>query len=150
MSIIQTMSFNWLPRLSPYAKAQNWRTHQQALNQQSMDILTIAGDSLLTAAANRISGRSNLAAQAALDRINAAANAKSNAVQRSSTDTTTSSSSSTSSPWVSLPDGSSVYIDPSTYLAGGSKINLDAGTLILSDGTVIDTTTGLKKVDVTT
>jgi hypothetical protein len=144
------MSFNWLPRISPYAQAQQWTARQAAFRLDAEDVLSALSDKLSTAATDQISGLANLAAQAALDRINAAVKAKAAQAQSSSTDTTLSNFPSDPNPnSVNLPDGSTIQVDTSTYLAGGSKINLAAGTLTLPDGTVIDAKTGAKKVDVT-
>jgi len=142
------MSFNWLPRISSYAQAQQWTARQQALRQDADDVLSALSDKLSSAAADQYSGIATLAAQAALDRINAATKAKAAQAHASTDDAFTANSSSDRNS-VNLPDGSTINVDTSTYLAGGSKINLDAGTLTLSDGTVIDTATGVKKVDVT-
>ena len=91
----------------------------------------------------------NLAAQAALTRTQAAANAKVKSVLGSSSSTSVSPIKSGNSSSLTLPDGTAINEDPTMYLPGGSKLNLNAGTLTLSNGTVIDTTTGLKKVDLT-
>ena len=151
MSTISTLHFNWLPQPSLYAQAQAWTAGQQVFQQQADDFATIS-DTFSSAAANQTSGMMNLAAQAALNRVQAAATAKSNSVL-SGTSSTSSTSNSASTPSnsssLTLPDGTVITSDPTTYLPGGSKLNLDAGTLTLSNGTVIDTATGLKKVDLT-
>jgi hypothetical protein len=142
------MTFNWLPRLSPYAQAQQWTARQQALRLDADDILSALSDKLSNVAANQYSGLATLAGQAALNRINAATRAKALEAQASAADTIAPRSSGDPNS-VTLPDGSTMKVDTSTYLAGGSKINLDAGTITLPDGTVIDAATGVKKVNVT-
>ena len=146
MSTITTMQFNWLPRLSLYAEAQAWTARQQTLRQNADDLATI-GDIFASAASDQATGMMNLAAQAGLARTQAAATAKVNSVLGSS-DTSISPIQSGNSDLV-LPDGTTIKDDPTMYLPGGSRVNLTAGTLTLPDGTVIDTATGLKKVDLT-
>jgi formyltetrahydrofolate synthetase len=142
------MSFNWLPRVSFYAQSQQWAARQKALRQDADDVLSSLSDKLSDVAANQYSGTANLAAQAALDRINAAAKAKTAEAQAAAAaDNPFDSSSSDDPNSVTLPDGTSVPVDTSTYLAGGSKIDLNAGTITLPDGTVIDAATGVKRVD---
>jgi hypothetical protein len=145
MSTISPMQFNWLPRPSLYAEAQAWTVRQQILR-QDMDDLAAASDTFASASSDQTTGMMNLAAQAGLDRAQAAANAKVTSVLASANDPPPSASSSS----LTLPDGTVIKDDPTQYLPGGSKLNLNAGTLTLSDGTVIDTATGSKKtVDVT-
>jgi hypothetical protein len=143
------MSFNWLPRVSPYAQSQQWAARQKALNQDANDILSSLSDKLSAVAANQYSGTANLAGQAALDRINAAAKAKAAEAQATSAadDNPFNSSSSDDSDSITLSDGTIIPIDTSNYLAGGTKIDLNAGTITLTDGTVIDAATGAKRVD---
>ena len=148
MAIIPTVQFNWLPRPSLYAEAQAWTARQQVLRQKE-EYIAAASDSFAAAATDQTTGMANLAAQAALDRVQTAAKAKINAVLNTPADPSAISSTPTSSSSVTLPDGTIINDDPSIYLDGGSKLNLSAGTLTLPDGTVIDTATGLKKIDLT-
>ena len=148
MSTILATQFNWLPRPSLYAEAQAWTARQQFLRQKE-EYLAAASDSFATAATDQTTGIANLAAQAALDRVQAAAKAKIDTVLRSSAETSASSSPSQSSSSFTLPDGTVISDDPTIYLDGGSRLNLSAGTLTLPNGTVIDTATGLKKIDLT-
>jgi hypothetical protein len=152
MAIVPTVRFNWLPRQTLYAEAQTRTARQQALRQQQ-DYLSAASDILAAAATNSASGMSNLAAQAALTRIQAAAKAKaqeqaklaSNSLKNPSTLPNTLSPPKS----VTLPDGSKINVDPAIYLDGGSKLNVSTGTITFPDGTIIDTKTGVKKVNVT-
>jgi hypothetical protein len=148
MSTISTMSFNWLPLPSAYQQAQNWALRQQALRQQTDDLASLS-DTLASAATDQIQGMMNITAQTALARTQAAARTKVNSVLASSDNASSSSSASSTSSSLTLPNGQTITDDPTQYLPGGSRLNLQAGTLTLADGTVIDTTTGLKKIDLT-
>jgi hypothetical protein len=152
MSSIQPLQFNWLPQKSAWQQAQDWRTNQANL-QSDADLTSAIMDKLSTATINSINGQGNLAAQAALDRINAAIKKKQDA-QQAANDSALNSLTTPSAPTsISLSDGQVVAIDPAITLAGGSKLNPDTGVLTLTDGTMIDTKTGLKidpnKVDTT-
>ena len=144
MSIIATLRFNWLPQPALYAQARAWTDRQQALR-QSEEFQSAISDSLATAATDQFQRTVSIAAQVALQRTQAAAKAKAESVLNPPVVSTPSSRSSS----LTLPDGSTIKLDPTIYLPGGSKLNLDRGTLTLSNGTVIDTATGAKKVNVT-
>jgi hypothetical protein len=148
MSTISTLHFNWIPQPSLYAQARDWTARQQALRQQADDLAT-ASNTFASAATDQTTGMMNLTARAALNRVRAAAKAKSASVLNSATDTANSSSKSSSSSSLTLRDGTVIKYDPTIYLPGGSKLNLDAGTLTLSNGTVIDTATGSRKINLT-
>jgi hypothetical protein len=141
-----SLHFNWLPRVSVWQELQNWRD-QQANASVAADTTSALISKMSGAATNQVEGSAKLAAQAALDRVNAAVKVKQNARANASSSKATKPSAPTS---VKLSTGESIPIDPALTLAGGSKVNLNDGTLTLSDGTVIDIKTGLKKaVDVT-
>jgi hypothetical protein len=141
-----SLHFNWLPRVSVWQELQNWRD-QQANASVAADTTSAIISKMSGAATNQVEGSAKLAAQAALDRVNAAIKVKQNAHANASSSTATKPSAPTS---INLSTGESIPIDPALTLAGGSKVNLNDGTLTLSDGTVIDIKTGLKKaVDVT-
>jgi hypothetical protein len=142
------MSFNWLPRISPYAQAQQWAERQRALREDADDVLSALSDKLSAVAADQYSGTANLAAQAALDRINAATKAKAAQAQAAALADNPFPRPASDPKSVTLPDGSSFAVDTATYLPGGTRLDLKAGTITLTDGTVIDAATGAKKVDV--
>jgi hypothetical protein len=140
MSIIQTPRFNWLPQPSLYAQARAWTDRRQALR-QSEEFQSSISDSLAAAATDQSQGMVNIAAQVALQRTQTAAKSKVDSVLNPPAVSSRPSSSSR----LTLPDGSTIKLDPTIYLPGGSKLNLDAGTLTLSNGTVIDTVTGARR-----
>src|SRR5262249_27223712 len=124
--------------------------------QDNQDTLSTLSDSFANATANNVSGMASIALQSALDRLQATVQAKQAEAAALSADPpdlsppayATSSWDNTAST-VTLSDGTTVSSNATQYLPSGSKLNLDAGTLALSDGTVIDTTTGLKRVNLT-
>src|SRR6266436_920731 len=111
MSIIPTVRFNWLPQPSLYAQARAWTDRQQALR-QSEEFQSAVSDSLATAATDQFQGLVNIAAQVALQRTQAAAKAKAESVLHPPADPTPPSRSSS----LTLPDGSTIKLDPTIYL----------------------------------
>ena len=144
MSIIAALRFNWLPQPSLYAQARAWTDRQQALR-RSEEFQSAVSDAFATAATDQAQGMVNIAAQVALQRTQAAAKAKAESVLNAPVDPTPPSRSSS----LTLPDGSTIHVDPTIYLPGGSKLNLDTGTLTLPNGTAVDTATGTRKVNLT-
>jgi hypothetical protein len=143
------MSFNWLPRLSPYAQASAWTLRQQSMRQQ-IENLAFVTDTLTGAGTDEASGVMKLTVKKALARTQAAAQAKVRSVLASvGSDDAAASSAQSKTSTVILKDGTAIKPSPVQYLPGGSKLNIAAGTLTLPNGTVIDTATGARKVNVT-
>src|SRR5207253_1008316 len=102
-------------------------------------------DNFSGAATDQASGTANLAARAAIDRINAAAKAAraKNLAALSSPSAVPypnlnpSIVSSTDSE-ITFSDGTSIKLKSSNTLSGGGKLDLDGGTLTLSNGVQID------------
>lgn len=137
MPLINGRFYSAFGRYSPYQSAVVQRYRMREANKRAAAGFEAFSNSLSTVATNQIQGLANIAAQRALDRINAETKAK-QAENRPSTEEIV----------ISPPKRSVFSIDSSTTLDGGSKINLSSNTLTLSDGTIIDLTTGLKKVNV--
>jgi hypothetical protein len=125
MSAIQQMRFNWLPKPSAYSEARAWTAKQQALREHS-DTMAVMSDNLMGALPSQTQGVNQLVAKAALARIQSAARTKATKALNSASSTTA----------TSAPKSSAVTGEQ--YLDGGSKLNLDAGTLTLRSGKVID------------
>src|SRR5215470_403650 len=136
-----SLHFNWLPRVSAWQEMQNWRD-RQANAAVAADTASAIISKMSGAATSQIQGSAKLAAQAALDRVNAAIKAKQAANAKSNPTTPPRPSAPTS---IKLSTGETIPVDPAVTLAGGAKVNLGDGTLTLSDGTQIDIKTGLKK-----
>ncbi len=115
-----------------------WRARFKSMREDFESRVSDAGTSLGTAWSDQISGAGDLAAKKALARIQAATKAKLAAQQKST-------------PIVDAPKSSAFSYNSQLTLGSGSNLNLDAGTLTLSDGTTIDLKTGLKTkaVDIT-
>jgi hypothetical protein len=143
---LETPRFNWLPKTTAWQNLQIWRDKQSYV-QSLIDVNSAIVARLSNAQNTQIDGIAKFAAKVALKRVNDAIKAKQDARARSAaSDAAVTPKAPTT---IALSDGRTVHIDPTMTLAGGSKINLDNGTLKLSDGTLIDLKTGLKKVDVT-
>jgi hypothetical protein len=124
-------------RYSAYASTVIQRYRMRAANETAAANVEAVTSKLNDAAINQAQGLANIAAQRALDRINAETKAKAKATSASTDDIV-----------ISAPKNSVFSIDSKTTLGGGSKIDLKSNTLTLPDGTVIDLKTGLKKVNV--
>jgi hypothetical protein len=144
--------FNWLPRPSMWREAQD-RAQRQADIKANEDLTNAIVDKLSNVAAVNISSKGNLAAQAALKRVQAATKAKQEMQQaeaaKAAADTEPSFPTAKD---VTLSDGTVIKATKGITLAGGTRIDPNAGTMTLSDGTLISLLTGRKveKVDVTT
>ena len=144
------MSFDWLPRVSFYQQNQLWTAKQQQPRQDTQDTMSALSDSFANASAGQVSGMAGVTLQTALDRVQAAYKAKQAAAAAAddapdlSTPAYASSSWDNSASTVELSDGTVVRGNATQYLSGGAKLNVSSGTLILSDGSVINTKTGLK------
>jgi hypothetical protein len=124
----------FLRRPSAWAQIQSWRENQRAFNTSFTSTASSAADTLMSAASGSIDGTASLAAQAALTRIKKAAADKA----AKSADTEAKTNLAWTPPKqtaVELPDGTS--------------IDLASGLMTKPDGSMIDTVTGLPKVNVT-
>jgi hypothetical protein len=124
---------------SPYVAMLIQRYSMKAANDSAEASRNAFTSGFNNAVINQTQGLANIAAQRALDRINAETKAKAAA---------TSTDSSNSDTVIPSPKNSVFSVTSSTTLDGGSQIDLNSNTLTLPDGTVVDLTTGTKKVDV--
>jgi FKBP-type peptidyl-prolyl cis-trans isomerase len=141
MPAIQIPTFNWLPLKSQWKQLDDWR-QSQANAQINSEINTALINKLATASADQISGAANLAAKAALTRIQKATKAKQDAQAAKAAAEAQVPKPKEQPTQITLSDGQVINIDPATTLAGGTKVDTKAGTLTLSDGTKIDINTG--------
>lgn len=137
MPAIQTKRFNWVRTATARENIEAWREKRKSVREGFEATQSAASNALLTTFSDRISGAGDLAARAALKRIQDAIKAKI-AEQSAGSDENI----------IPATKKSVFSVSSTTTLDGGSKIDLDANTLTLSDGTVIDITTGVKKVNV--
>jgi hypothetical protein len=150
---ISSSRFNWVQTPSAWQQMQNWYAQRKAANQEFLDNMSAVSDAFSGAITTQFSGAANLAAQAAIDRLNAEVKAKqSKAAASASASPYPSlgpSITNVNNDQITLSDGTKIDLDSTNRLNGGSRIDLNASTLTLSNGTQIDLKAGLKKVNIT-
>lgn len=135
MAAIQTSKFGQIRALSAWESLQQWQQRRTAARQDFEARASIANTALATALTDQISGTGTLAAQAALKRIQEAAQKKLAQPAPAAN---------------SAPVAPPKLVGSTVTLADGlSKIDLEKGTLTMADGSVVDLKTGVKKVSVT-
>ena len=121
-----------------------WTAKRKAMRQEFEGRQTAANNAFINAASAKIDGMGTLIGQKALDRVIAEGKAKTaRQAELAKLDTTIDSNKADIKD--SMFSGST-----SGQLDSGTKIDLDAGTITLSDGTVIDAKTGAKKINIVT
>jgi hypothetical protein len=129
--------------MTAYESATAWAAKRKAARQKFEAAQSEISNKLLSVGDAQSQGLAEIVAQIALKRITeeGSAKAKKNAeLAKFSTEVDTGKA--------DISD--SVFSDStSATLDGGTKIDLGANTLTLSDGTVIDIKTGVKKVNIT-
>lgn len=141
--------FNWLPRPSMWREAQD-RAQRQADIKLNEDLTSAIVSKLSNVNNVAISSKANLAAKAALKRIQAATAAKQAKQQAEQEKLARNSPMPSLTPKdITLSDGTIIKGNPEMTLDGGSKVNPKTGVITLSDGTQISILTG-QKIDVTT
>lgn len=70
--MIQTRQFNWVRKQSAWEQTQAWRARRQQMQADFRLASSAVSAGLAAAWSNQITGTANLAASAALERINAA------------------------------------------------------------------------------
>src|SRR5205823_4456501 len=102
-----------------------------------------ANDAFTSTWSDQITGMNTIIGQMALDRVTAEGKAKAAAKAEAAKNDTT-----IDTGLADIQD--SIFSGDSGVgeLDSGTKIDLNAGTITLSDGTVIDSQTGLKKIDI--
>jgi hypothetical protein len=133
MPTITASSRFGLRPLSTWETMESWRLSRREAVRQFISERQLALNGLSTALNDSITGYANLAAQAAASRVQAETKAKIDKMLTSATDALS----------AAKPATSKVLLD------SGSQLDLNAGTLTLSNGTIVDIKTGLKKVNVT-
>src|SRR5262245_45688486 len=151
--MISSSSFNWVQTPSAWQQLQNWHARRQAANEEFLANVSALSDAFSGAITSQSSGAANLAAQAAIDRLNAETKAKqakaAAAASASPYPSLNPSIKNVNNDQITLSDGTTIKLNSTNRLGGGSKLDLSANTLTLSNGTQIDLKTGLKKVNIT-
>ncbi len=120
-----------------------WKARRKVMRQEFEARQLEANNAFTNAWTAKIDGQGTIAGQIALDRVIAEGKAKSEkdaALAKFATEVDANKADIQDS----IFSGSS-----SGTLDSGTKIDLDAGTITLSDGTVIDAKTGAKKINIT-
>src|SRR5947208_1397981 len=151
---ISSSRFNWVQTPSAWQQMQNWYAQRKAANQEFLANMSAVSDAFSGATINQSSGAANLAAQAAIDRLNGEAKARqakaAAAVSASPYPSLGPSIKNVNNDQITLSDGTTIKLDSTNRLGGGGQIDLAGSTLTLSNGTRIDLKTGLKKIDIAT
>lgn len=137
MAAIQTRRFNFVRTLTARESIEAWRAKRKSIREDFEATQQAAVNALSGALSNNITAAGDLAAKAALKRVQTEINKKIEELRAAKDEN------------IIPPSRNSVFsVTSQTTLDGGSRIDLDANTLTLPNGTVVDLTTGLKKVDV--
>ena len=126
---------NWVRNPSAYESMVSWREKRKAFQEKYEAHMADAVSALQTAWTDVGYNIGEIAANRAMKRIQEEAKAKQEKLQTQLADENT-------RPY--QPTYSTITESGAVELAGGAKINLSSNTLTMSDGTVIDLTTGLK------
>ncbi len=119
-----------------------WKEKRKVMRQEFEERQTAANNAFTNAWTAKIDGLGTIAGQIALDRVIAEGKAKTaKAAELAKFDTEIDSHKADIQD--SIFSGST-----SGTLDSGTKIDLNSGTITLSDGTVIDAKTGAKKIDI--
>jgi hypothetical protein len=136
MAGIQGKRFNWRPQPSAWQDLQNRRERSKEFREKYASANADAHSKLTAVWSSQVTSGGDLAAKKALTRIQAEAAAKIQENQREE-------ESKSFSVWKNAAP-------PKQVTAGDSKIDMVNNTLTLSDGTLIDIKTGVKKVNMMT
>lgn len=128
--------------MTAYEGITAWQAKRKVMRQDFEEKQSAANTAFLNAWSGQIDGLNTIIAQIALDRITEEGKAKT-AKQAEDAKNVTEIDTSKADIKDSMFSGSA-----SGQLDSGTKIDLDAGTITLSDGTVIDSQTGLKKINI--
>jgi len=143
MAAIQSKKFGWVRTLTARESVAAWTEKRKAMWQDFEQKQTAANNAFTNAWSAQIDGTGTIIGQIALDRVIAEGKAKS-AANAEAAKLATDIDSRKADIQDSMFSGSS-----SGQLDSRTKIDLDAGTITLSNGTVIDAKTGAKKINIT-
>jgi hypothetical protein len=129
--------------MTAYEAVTAWKTKRKAMRQKFEAEQSAASEKLLNASASKIDGMGSIIGQIALDRVIAEGKAKAEknaALAKFATDVDANKADIQDSIFSGAASGT---------LDSGTKIDLNSGEITLSNGTVIDAKTGVKKVNIT-
>lgn len=140
MAAFRIRKMNWARTMTAHESMTAWREKRKAFQEKYEARMADAVSRLQTAWTDVGLNVGEIAAKRAVKRIQEEGRAKQEKLQAQLADRN-------NQPY--QPTYSKLTETGMADLEGGSKINLNSNTLTLSNGTVIDLTTGLRKVDVT-
>jgi hypothetical protein len=127
--------------MTAYESLSAWRQKRKAMTQDFLAKQSAASDAFSSTWSDQITGMNTIIGQIALARVTAEGKAKAAKQADDAANTTTIDTNA-----ANIQD-SAFSGDGTGELDSGTMIDLNAGTITLSDGTVIDSQTGIKKVD---
>jgi len=141
MAAISGKKFGWSRTMTARESVTAWTQKRKVMRQEFEEKQSAANNAFTNAWMAKIDGSGSIAGQIALARIIAEGKAKT-AANAEAAKLATEIDSNKADIRDSLFSGNSTG-----QLDSGTKIDLDAGTITLSDGTVIDSKTGAKKIN---
>lgn len=142
MAGFQIKKMGWGRTLSAYESVTAWREKRKVMHEKFLETQTAVNNAFTNAASAQIDGMGTIFGQIALDRVIAEGRARAEKNAAAAKFATT-----VDSRKADIKD-SAFSGSPSAMLDSGTKIDLDKGTITLSDGTVIDSKTGTKKFNI--
>ena len=143
MAAIQSRKFGWVRTATARENMTAWNEKRKAMREEFESKQSAARDAFASAWSTQISDSGTIYGQIALKRIQAEIQeklARNQELAQYETKVETSKADTKDSIFANSATGE---------LDSGTKINLSSDTLTLSDGTVIDIKTGVKKVNLT-
>lgn len=128
--------------MTPWEATTAWSAKRKAMRQEFEQRQSAAGDAFNTAWTSQASGAANIAVQMSIERMKAEVAAKAEKAKNTTTYDTGGNI-------IPSSRNSTFTVTANTRLDGGTQIDMNAGTMTMKDGTVIDLNTGLKKISVT-
>lgn len=140
---MKTYRYSSYRTMSPWEATQAWTAKRKAMRQEFESRVSAASSAFTDAWTSQSSGSANYAVQASIIRMQAE-------IKQKALDAANTTTYDTGGNIIPSSINSTFSVTDSTRLDGGTQIDLNAGTMTMSNGTVIDLNTGLKKIDVTT
>jgi hypothetical protein len=141
--MVKTYRYTSARQMTSYESVTAWTAKRKVMRQEFESRQQAANDAFTSAWSSQIDGMNTIIGQIALDRITKEGKAKAEQQAADAKNAVTVDPNK-----ADIKD--SIFADTgSGELDSGTKIDLDNGTITLSDGTVLDAQTGMKKIDLT-
>jgi hypothetical protein len=139
---MKTYRYTAYRQMTPWEATKAWSAKRKVMRQEFEQRQSAAADAFTTAWTSDSSGAANIAVQKSIERMKAEVAAKAEQAKNATTYDTGGNI-------IPSTRNSTFSVTGNTRLDGGTQIDMNAGTMTMKDGSVIDLTTGLKKVSVT-